>query len=68
MPGMKTFVFLSVMCLLWSKTFGIYGGCMSYSTSETDVPGRIKVSFLYFKINILSLNFKRWLDLTECSG
>lgn len=52
MLGMKFFLFLFVICLLWSKIFGIYGGFMSYSISYIDVFGWIKVSFLYFKMNI----------------
>lgn len=36
---MKMFLFLFVVCLMWNKVVGIYGGCMSYSMSYIDVVG-----------------------------
>lgn len=43
---MKNLLYFFVISLTWNKVFGIYGGCMSYSTSHTEVPSQFQVSFV----------------------
>nr|XP_034326148.1 uncharacterized protein LOC105319101 isoform X2 [Crassostrea gigas] len=60
---MKTFLFLFVACITWNRAIGIYGGCMSYSTSHTDVAGQFQVK-IYF-LNGWKLNRGPCYNCTE---
>lgn len=61
---MKSLLFSLVLCLTLNKAHGIYGGCMSFSSSTSNVSGHIEVNLLsvFFKDVLLTKTVEHQRD------